>query len=338
MIRSGTFLDADMGTLGRIAARGWSRWVDEMAGMLPAALRPRRTIPPGQRLRWDGAALSNAAHGGPPQAGVASILIDPALVLTRTVDRPALPPADLRRMIALDLDRLTPFSLDSAFSDAAVIGAGALPGTVQVHVAAIARPLAEAIASACAEAQIVPRAIGLADADGTTLAADFLPAMRSAGLIGAGRSAAGIWWTLVAIGFALNLALLVYQDIASVQTLQALVDEQARPAGAARKLAAAIQREEQRRDTLLAERRAGDALGVLALTSRTLPRGAWIERLAWDRSQFRISGYKPASLNLLKALRDTGRFEAIRTTVADVATESAEGEPFDISAGRVTPR
>lgn len=338
MIRSGTFLDTDMGTLGRIAARGWSWWVDEMAGMLPAALRPRRAIPPGQRLSWDGVELRVAAHGGPPQAGAASVLIDPALVLTRTVDRPALPLGDLKRMIALDLDRLTPFALDSAISDAATIGPGSLPNMVQVRVAAIAKPVAEAIATACADAQIVPRAIGLADADGSTLAADFLPAMRSVGLIGTGRSAAGIWWAAVALGFALNLALLVYQDMARVETLQALVDQQQRPAGAARKLAAAIQREEQRRDTLLAERRAGDALGVLALTSRTLPRGAWIERLAWDRSQFRISGYKPASLNLLKALRDSGKFEAIRTTVADVATESAEGEPFDISAAQVTPR
>ncbi|MBX9858182.1 MAG: hypothetical protein K2Y20_01145 [Sphingomonas sp.] len=337
MIKSGTFLDADVGTLARAAAQGWRWWVDEMAAMLPARLRPKQQVPPGQRLRWDGARLVVEAHGGTPSPGPASILIDPALVLTRVVDRPALPLADLKRLIALDLDRLTPFALGAAYSDARILGPGAAARMVQVDVAAIPKTLADDIADACADAGVTPRAVGLVEADGTTLAADFLAPMRADGLVAAGRQRAGLWWGLVAIGFALNLGLYVYHDIASVQTLQALVDDQEASAKAARKLAATIQRQERRRDILLAERRGGDPLRVLALTSHIMPNGAWAERLAWDRSQFRISGYKPATLNLLKVLRDTGRFNAIRTTVADVATESAEGEPFDISAGSVKP-
>lgn len=337
MIKSGTFLDADVGTLARAAAQGWRWWVDEMAAMLPAALRPKQQVPPGQRLRWDGARLIVAAHGGTPAPGVASILIDPALMLTRVVDRPALPLADLKRLIALDLDRLTPFALDAAYSDARILGPGSTTGAVQVAVTAIPKTLAQAIADACADGGITPRVVGVVEADGITLAANFLEAMRDNGLVAAGRQRAGLWWTLVAIGFALNLGLYVYHDIASVQSLQALVDDQDASARAARKLAATIQREEGRRDVLLVERRTGDPLHVLAFTSQTIPNGSWVERLAWDRSQFRISGYKPAKLNLLKILRDTGRFTGIRTTVADVATESAEGEPFDISAGSVKP-
>lgn len=337
MIKSGTFLDADVGTIGRGLARGWRWWVDEMAAMLPTRLRPKRQVPPGQRLRWDGARLVVAAHGGAPKPGAASVLIDPALVLTRIVDRPALPLADLKRLVALDLDRLTPFALGTAYSDARVLGPGSAPGAVQVSVAAIPTTLANDIADACADAGVTPRAVGIVETDGTTLAADFLAPMRADGLVAAGRQRVGVWWGLVAIGFALNLGLYVYHDIASVQTLQALVDDQEASAKAARKLAATIQREERRRDTLLAERRSGDPLRVLALTSHIMPNGAWAERLAWDRSQFRISGYKPAKLNLLKVMRDSGHFTVIRTTVADVATEAAEGEPFDISAGSVRP-
>lgn len=337
MIKSGTFLDADVGTLTRAAAQGWRWWVDEMTAMLPVALRPKRQVPPGQRLRWDGARRVVEAHGGVPTPGAASILINSALVLTRTVDRPALPLADLKRLIALDLDRLTPFALDAAYSDVRILGPGSTPGTVQVEVTAIPKTLAQAIANACADGGITPRVVGLVEADGTTLAADFLVSMRADGLVATRRQRAGLWWALVAIGFAINLGLYVYHDIASVQTLQALVDDQDASAKAARKLAAKIQREERRRDALVAERRTGDPLRVLAFTSQIMPKGAWVERLAWDRIQFRISGYKPAKLNLLKTLRDTGRFTAIRTTVADVATESAEGEPFDISAGSVKP-
>lgn len=337
MIRSGTILDADIGTIGRAAARGWAWWTGEMAAMLPAAFRPSRRIPPGQKLRWDGTRLCVAAHGGTASAGPAAILIDPALALTRVVDRPSLPLADLKRLVALDLDRLTPFPLGMAYADAIVLGPGSTTGTLRVQVTAIPKSLAQSIADACADIGVVPRAIGVVDADGTTLVADFLDAMRADGLVATGGRRVGLWWSAVAALFALNLGLYVYHDIASVQALQRLVDDQQPAATAARRLAARIQSEERRRDILLTQRRRGDPLRVLALTSHMLPKGAWVERLAWDRDQFRISGYKPPSLNLLKALRDTGRFDAIRTTVADVASESSDGEPFDISAGAVRP-
>lgn len=335
MIRSGTLLDTDIGTLARALAAGWRWWIDEMAGMMPAALRPRPGIARGQRLRWDGTRLTGTAGGPLPQPGRASVLIDAELVLTRVVERPALPLADLKRLIALDLDRLTPFAAGDAYYDVAVLGPGVAPGTVAVAVSVMPKPMAAALATACAEAGVVPRAIGVTAPGGDTLAADFAAPLRADGLIPAGSRAAPYWWGLVALLFVLNLGLFVYQDIARLRSLQALVDNQAPTASAARTLATRIQQEETRRRTLIAERQTRDPLAVLSLTSRTLPRGVWIERLAWDNGSYRISGYKPASLNLLKLLRDSGRFDAIRTTVADVATEAAEGEPFDISAGRV---
>lgn len=335
MIRSGTLLDADMASLGRSVVAGWRWWTAEMAAMLPPALRSRRTIPAVQRLSWRG--TLTRPDGTAAAAGSASILIDPALALVRTIERPALPRGEMQSLLANDLDRLTPFAPGSAYVDVTILGPGSAPGKVQVLLAALPRTIATAIADACAAGGIVPRAVGLADPNATELTADFVGPMRADGLLPAAGYARPFWWAAVVALFALNLGLSIYRDIDSTRRLQALVDAQSTAASGARRVAIGLRREEQVRDRLLRDRRAGDALAMLALTSRVLPTGAWLERFAWDGTELRISGYKPAQLNLLKALRATGRFASIRTTTADVATKSSDGEPFDVTAV-VAPR
>ena len=335
-MRSGTFLDADIVSLGRLAGTGWQWWVDEMEAMLPAALRAKPAIPPGERLLWDGALAQ--PNGTAPAAGRASILIDPALVLIRTIERPSLPRGDMQNLVALDLDRLTPFAQDAAYLDIAILGSGSAPATVRVQLTALPKAIARAVADACKTANIVPQAVGIADPAGTTLAANFIAPMRADGLVHSAGRTRILWWVVVLALFALDLGLYIYRDIASTQRLEALVDAQSAAAKGARRVAAGLQREELLRDSVMHDRRAGDALAVLSLISRVLPTGTWVERFAWDGTQLRISGYKPAQLNLLKTLRATGRFASVRTTVADVASESSNGEPFDMTATLASAR
>ena len=336
MIRSGTLLDLDMASLARAVGSGWQWWTGELAALLPVWLQPRRTLPPGQHLFWNGA-LSRA-DGTAPSAGRASVLIDPALVLLRTIERPALSLGDMRSSVALDLDRLTPFALDTAVADVTILGPGSTPGTLQVRLAALPVSVATAIAEACATAAIVPRAVGIVDADRTALVADFGPALRARGLIPSARGARALWWAVVLALFALDLGVYVDRDIAATEHLQALVEAQSPAASGARRVAAGIQREERQRVQLLRDRAGGDALSMLALTSRVLPAGTRLERFAWDGSQLRLSGDKPAQIDLLGALREAGRFTSIRTTTADVATETADDEPFDLTASIAAAR
>lgn len=330
MIRSGTILDIDVKTLGRLAGEGWHWWINELSAMLPHKLRK-----PAQKIRgpiahWT--ADSGLAADASDSAGPVTVAIDPGLVLTRTLERPLLALNDLKRAVALDIDRLTPFRADSVYCDAIIAGPGTTPGTMQSRIAAIPRSLGEDIAAAATGRGLTVAAAGLSEDGGESLTFDFAPALRRDQLLPATNRSRAFWWGLVALGFAINLSIFVYRDIESVRSLEALVTDQSLAANAARKLAASIQAEEQVRRDLATQRRRGDALGTLALTSRVLPAGVWVQRLSWDGAQLRISGYKPANSDVLKPLRDSGRFAAIRTTAADVATESSDGQPFDITA------
>lgn len=327
MIRTGTLLDLDMTTLVQRIAAGWRWWTGELAGMLPPGLSTARrkiTLP---MRHWQ------AGHGLSLGAAVPStIIVPPELVLIRTVELPFAPMADLRQLVLLDLDRLTPFSADTAYCAVEPQGTKARSGTRNVQIAVIPKTLGRDIAAAAREAGVAPGAIGVVSDNGTQLLFDFAPLLRDDGVLPKIAGSKPVWWSVVAMMFIANLALYIHRDIASVARLQALVDAQASTVGGARRVTTAITQDERSRDLLIARRQRGNALGVLALTAHALPAGAWLERMSWSEGELRLNGYKQADLDLLKALRQSGRLKSIRSTTADAATEAAEHEPFDVSA------
>lgn len=86
------------------------------------------------------------------------------------------------------------------------------------------------------------------------------------------------------------------------------------------------------RRQLVAERDANDPLGPLALTTIALPEGAWVQRYVWTGESLRITGYKAPGSDIQTALRRTGRFASLQTSVSDPTAEGGGGQPFDVSA------
>lgn len=343
MIRTGTFLDLDMGTLGAGAGRFWQWWTGELAALLPERWRADGARLRGTVLVWRGAAAGfadQAGHAaGPLAPGTpATILLDPALVLERRCPLPMARPDDLRRLVALDMDRLSPFSADAAFADVVAQGAAPADGMVVAHIAFLPKPLAADLAEAIAGRALRPQAVGLRAPDGTTRRFNFLPAMQAAGLLARGSSARPWWWGAVALLFALNLGLLVYRDVADSARLQALVAAQRPAAGIARRLAAAVAKEAAARAALARQRRGDDQLATLAVIAHALPSGAWIERLSISGGAVRISGYKQPQVDVLRPLRASGRLSGLRTATSDVAADSGTGQPFDISGDLVVAK
>ncbi len=335
-MKTGTFLDMDMGQLGGSLGGLYRWWADELAAMVPSRWRAR-TIQPiaglcvvaeaGGGFSADGEGISP----DPEKARPATILLDPSRVLVRTTALPSLGRADLRKLVALDLDRLMPFPRDGACADVAPERVQRDDGRLDVRVAALPKEELVSVYRSAVDHGLAPRAIGVADDARETMEFDFLPALVAQGLARAPKGARG-WWGLVGLLFAANLGLMVWKDVHRNDGLRTLVEAQQPLVAAARKLGQRLTDEDRTRAELMQARRNANALGILAFVTRAVPAGAWVQRYSVNGEVLRISGYKQTSVDVLGALRKTGAFASVRATTSDVAGESATGQPFDVTA------
>jgi hypothetical protein len=339
-MKTGTILDADMTTLVRLGKDGARWWVDELNAMLPGwAHRERKALSGlvvhygadgNLRVEGDSAPFDGTTQG--KALCPATILIPEKLCLIRQTTLPAMRRGDMRKLVMLDLDRLMPFALDTAYADVAPTGMTSAEGKAEVAIAALPKAQIKTIYATATEAGLAPRAIGIADSDQASLRFDFLPGLVEDGLATQTRSGAAFWWWLLAALFALNVGTLIFRDIQTVSQLAALVESQQPTANAARRLAQRIAGEEGLRAELLARRERDNALAALAYVTRTVPSGVWIQRYSWNGQTLRLSGYKQNNVDVVAALRKSGGFLAVRASASDVAAESTTGQPFDVTA------
>jgi hypothetical protein len=119
-------LNTDMNTLGRSAREGFSWWIEELSGLVPASWRPRSARPSlvaqptgegGYRLTQDGAPIM--ASGAGPQR--VDLVLPRSEVLVREIELPLLSPKDTRHMVALDIARLSPMPADAIYFDTEMV-------------------------------------------------------------------------------------------------------------------------------------------------------------------------------------------------------------------------
>jgi hypothetical protein len=340
MIRTGTILDMDMTSLGASLREGWAWWTDELAVMVPARWRgggrslsgPRAVFDADGTLWLDGEALAPADHGR--RRRLMPIVLPPAAAIGTRAMLPRLAPRDLARMIALEIDRLLPFPPGIAIAGARALPDGEEPGYARVPtlVAGMPRARAAALVEAARAHGIEPIALLWQSPEDEATTIDLLPALLASGTIAARRDSRPFWWGLVAALFVANLGLMIWRDIAATDAFAAEVEAQAATGSAARALAGRVAREAATRKELVAARDAGDPLSLLALTTVALPEGAWVQRYVWTGESLRITGYKAPGSDIQTALRRTGRFASLQTSVSDPTAEGGGGQPFDVSA------
>lgn len=340
MIRTGTILDMDMTSLGAALREGWDWWTGELAAMVPARWQtkerklsgPRAAFDAEGALWLDGAALDPVAEGARRQ--LMPVVLPPAAAIATRSMLPRLAPRDLSRMVALELDRLLPFPPGTAIAGARALADQAEPGHARVPtlVAGMPQARAAALVEAARTRGIEPLALLWQSSDDEALTIDLLPALVASGAITPRRDSRPFWWGLVAALFLANIGLMIWRDIAATNAFAAEVEAQATTGRAARALAGRLAREAALRRQLVAERDANDPLGLLALTTVALPEGAWVQRYVWTGESLRITGYKAPGSDIQTALRRTGRFASLQTSVSDPTAEGGGGQPFDVSA------
>lgn len=330
-------LDADMSTIGRWLVSGFRWWIGELEQLLPARLRHSRSDGLA-RYRFHGDALISLPDGkmtggeGPRTGERIAIILPRALCLARVIERPTLNERDLQRMASFEGDGLLPFPGGTTLIAARRIGPAADPAKTRVEVAGIPIVRARKIAEAIAETKAVAVRIVVENNRTTGTPLDFGPAMREAGLIARARSATPLVWAIVAGLVAINITLVIWKDVRSVERLEQVVQEQQPAVAVAQTITRRTSQDQALVTQSLARRRSHDALAGLAAVSEAIPQGAWLQRYVWDGASVKVTGYKPPRTDVAGELRRSGAFAEVRALNDEIQAEVPAGEPFDIGA------
>jgi general secretion pathway protein L len=334
-------LNADMRSISGLIRQGFAWWIDELAALLPLGWRGRFSSRPkllaeplaagGWRYWKDGRPIADEARGGAPRSGV-GLILPPGAVLSREVQFPRLPLADVRRMVAMDLDRLSPLRPDLIFVDVEIIDRDAADGRQTVLVGVLPREIAARQLEAAREAGLSPKALSAAIADGSPASRfDFLPAVRRASGEATGGGVLRYWWGAVAALIVINVAFLIGRDILDVSRLRNAVAGQRGAVGTALALRRRVEDENSQRRDVVTRGTRNDPLRMLNALTTAIPAGAWVQHLEWNGQTLRAVGFKGADVDMSAALRGSPAFTNPRAATVDTASKTASGQPFDIT-------
>ena len=331
----GGILNADLRTVTVWLSDGWRWWIGELAELVPLRLRDwlaaRRKLADYDADTGEVLLRHNPDARYPTGYAPVAVILPPDFCLTRTIERPELSPRDLDSMITLDCDRILPLAATAAVVAARVIGRDEAHRRMSVEVAAIPRGAAENLAAAIAR---MPRPCLAVYQDpperGAVPPVDFLPALRRAGLVTGPASTAPALWLIVAFLFALNIGLLVWRDMASVDALAEIAAQQTPAVNAARRIEARISGFDRQVLSVRKHRQTGEPLAVLSRVGIALPPGVWLQRFTWADGSLRLAGYRPALTDVSAALRRAG-FAVTRYSETAVSGNSKLGQPFEVT-------
>jgi general secretion pathway protein L len=331
-------LDSDVGAIWGQVRQAFAWWVDEMSALAPEGFRSqlvnRRTF----TAFTDGKTVDLRDQNGhklvlalDKQQRVDAVLA-PSLYLTRTIALPQMRVADLRKMVALELDRLTPFRTEDAYFDVqgGVRNEGA--GTQAVEIGVVPRDTADGVMNLLRASGL--EAISLR-AGGSRL--DFLADIKTKG---SGRFLKPTWlWAVVAFLFVLNAVVYTVRDINRLDELEAMTQSQASVVTLARRLREKVDAEATARTGLIEARAETSPLRVLDAVTRALPPNAWVQHLDWDGRALHARGYAPVGSDVRRSLARV--FPKVTARLGEQSTAVNDMLPFDVTAvvpeGQGTP-
>jgi general secretion pathway protein L len=334
-------LNADLQTVAQWTRRGVDWWIDELWQAVPATWRTRfstRRDVIAEIGRSD--VVLRGKAGAPIDADALSrrerdhvqLVVPMTQVLTRVVDYPLLPMTDVRRMVALDIDRLTPFHPDAVLFDTELLRRDAERGRQQILLGVMPKAAAGEAVARAQGLGLMPVSLGAFAGVGANTHFDFLPALEGGGGQLGARARLPYWWAGVVALLILNFWLIAFRDSAELDSLKQIVDSQAAPVEVALRLRDKVDAEAERRASLLGRRRASSPLRVLDAVTKALPANAWAQTFEWNGQTVHLAGYSNGPADMLKALESAPYLHNARTMSRDALPAKASGmQPFDVS-------
>lgn len=327
-------LNMDMETASQWLLQFWRWWTGELMGMLPAQWRERfsRRSRATAEFRGDDLVYRNGESGeayAVRPRGAIAFLMPSECVLVREVELPLLPMADVKRMIALDVDRLTPFQPEQVYFDAEIVERDQDSGRQQVAVGFLPRDTAERVLEEVHKRDLSPAVLGV-----KAHSFDFLAAIRDSQGGSAAHRRSLYWWAAAAALLVFNLFLLTWRDSANLDQLRQTVDAQQTPVTVAMRTRARVDGEQARRAALLQARAQGAPMPVLDAVTSAMPMDAWVRRFEWNGRSVHIVGARKSSQDILAKLEATPELRNARSLATENHTDTAGNTAFEYSADR----
>jgi len=255
-----------------------------------------------------------------------------ANVLVREVTLPFLSDAELRRLMPLDMDRLTPLRNEDVAFD--LEPGEAVPGGRRRFAIGIVRrkTLEETLDTFRAMGADEPRAISLVDRESGTPHFDLLKALRDTGKGAVALSAQTCWWIAALVLMVANIGLWAMCDISALQDLQQQVDAQRPMVAVATKLRRRVDTEAAARQLLLQRRADLALLPLLAVVTHALPNGAYAQRFEWNGVNLHLVGRAQPGTDVLASLTASHAFDKVRPTSPEMKLAAGS---FDVT---ITPK
>ena len=334
--------ELDLRSIGALVARGFRWWIDELTALLPKSWQARFSSRPrvlaervsaGHWRFWrDGRPLDAGSAARDARSGV-GLLLAPEAVLVREVDIPRMSDADVRRMLALDIDRLSPLSPDLIHFDMEIDDGVSADGRRSVLLGIVSRAAAARLIQEARDDRLSPASLGVRCGGGDVgQRFDFLPAALEGADQTRQARVGGLLRAAVAGLLVLNLAVLVGRDMAETSRLRGLVDAQGPAVDAAMRLRRRVEDEEARRRELVLSGLRSEPLRMLNALTESTPRGAWVQHLEWNGRALRVVGFKTPELDMSAAIRGSGAFSNPRPLTSGGTSGPLGGQPFDITA------
>lgn len=318
-------LNTDVEVAWQWLQRGFAWWIAELSELLPPEWREKLARKPAVTIEYNGDHfVGNASEGAR-----ARIVLPRRMVLLREFDAPAVGMADVRRMVAHDIDRLTPFRPESACFDVAQLSADE-SGRQKILLGVLPRKYANEVLARAEAAGIQPVEMKITGGAGQEVPGlDFLPAAQHSERSGAWRML--YWWGGVGALAAANILLLVARDVGDIDTLQQTVDAQATSVSIAQLVGDRVETEAARRGALVQMRKTDSPLRIMNAATQVLPRSAWVQRFEWNGKTIGLAGFKDAHFDVLAAMEAGPLFRNARAVPIQTPPKAGT-TPFDVSA------
>ena len=331
--------EMDLDSLLALGRQGLAWWFDELASLLPASWRRRLSSRPAAwiqpddahqlRLNVDG--RISAAPPGASMRGRLGLLAPLGAVLTREIPVPRMPAADVSRMIALDIERLSPLAPELVYFDHEILDRGDDGGPQRVLLGIIPRTEADALVARAWSSGYRPVRFSAPAADvADTPRFNFLPAVMQTPGARSEDPVRRYGWIAAIVLILVNVAALVGRDMIAVARLRQTVEAQRPGVDAVQRLRSRVLAEDVRRLELIARGRRRDPLRLLSILTSALPAGASVQRLDWDGATLRIVGYERADSDVALAIRGSGAFVDDKLLTGAITATSFR--PFDLTA------
>ncbi|HTT99873.1 MAG TPA: PilN domain-containing protein [Rhizomicrobium sp.] len=333
-------LNLDMASAAQLLLQFWRWWTDELLAMLPPEWRERLTRRSHivAQVRGNNIVYTNEETGSvlaSKPRGAIKFLIPQERVLTRQIDLPLLPISDVKRMVALEIDRLSPFQPEQVYFDADIIARDPESGRQQVAVGILPRTTAEQVLGFMHEHDLAPAAIGITHNGVAAPDFDFLAAMRDAQGGDAAQRRSLYWWVAAAVLLVVNIGFLAYRDSSNLDALRQAVEAQQLPVTAALRTRDKVNREAAQRTLLLQTKSRTSPLPVLDAVTKAMPMDAWVSRFEWNGRTVHIRGQRKSSNDILARLEASPVLKNARSLSGDTrAGDGVTPQPFDMQADR----